>query len=60
MEAVPEVPEPIDADWHLEGSEERAFASKLMMQFKRFMQERMTTPHIGMVIAVAWTFLHIC
>lgn len=47
LEPTADVPEPIDADWHQEGSEERDFASKLMSQLKGFMETRMTRPHIG-------------
>jgi hypothetical protein len=38
---------PIEAHWHLEGSEEKVFAGKLVTSLKGFMKERMTRPHIG-------------
>lgn len=38
---------PINASWHIEGSEEKVFAEKLLIQLKGFMKERMTRPHIG-------------
>ncbi|KAI1770989.1 hypothetical protein F4818DRAFT_454902 [Hypoxylon cercidicola] len=37
---------PINAYWHIEGSEEKAFAEKLLMNLKGFMKERMTRSHI--------------
>ncbi|XXH02252.1 hypothetical protein Hte_008621 [Hypoxylon texense] len=37
---------PFNASWHIEGSEEKAFAEKLLMNLKGFMKERMIRPHI--------------
>ncbi|KAI1415340.1 hypothetical protein F5Y13DRAFT_8128 [Hypoxylon sp. FL1857] len=37
---------PINAYWHIEGSEEKAFAEKLFVNLKGFMKERMARPHI--------------
>ncbi|KAI1371396.1 hypothetical protein F4677DRAFT_450513 [Hypoxylon crocopeplum] len=37
---------PINAYWHTEGSEEKAFAEKLLVQLKGFMKERMARPHL--------------
>ncbi|KAI1357185.1 hypothetical protein F5Y08DRAFT_324827 [Xylaria arbuscula] len=37
---------PIEAGWHLPGSEEKAFAGRLLTSLKGFMKERMTRPHI--------------
>lgn len=38
---------PINAYWHTEGSEEKAFAEKLFINLKGFMKKRMGRPHIG-------------
>ncbi len=38
---------PINAYWHIEGSEEKVFAEKLLMNLRGFMKERMIRPHIG-------------
>ncbi|KAI0896465.1 hypothetical protein F4806DRAFT_464652 [Annulohypoxylon nitens] len=37
---------PINAYWHTEGSEEKAFAEKLFVNLKGFMKKRMGRPHI--------------
>ncbi|KAL7622779.1 hypothetical protein AAE478_006458 [Parahypoxylon ruwenzoriense] len=37
---------PINAYWHIEGSEEKLFAEKLLINLKGFMKERMTRPHV--------------
>ncbi|KAI2622458.1 hypothetical protein GGR54DRAFT_64694 [Hypoxylon sp. NC1633] len=37
---------PINAYWHIDGSEEKVFAERLLMHLKGFMKERMTRPHI--------------
>ncbi|KAI1389435.1 uncharacterized protein F4822DRAFT_200111 [Hypoxylon trugodes] len=37
---------PINAYWHKEGSEEKAFAEQLLMNLKGFVKERMARPHI--------------
>ncbi|KAI0536261.1 hypothetical protein GGR58DRAFT_475765 [Xylaria digitata] len=41
-----EAQKPIEAHWHLDGSEEKVFAGKLVTSLKGFMKERMTRPHI--------------
>lgn len=43
-----EAQQPINASWHIEGSEEKEFAGKLLTSLKGFMKKRMTRPHIGM------------
>lgn len=40
--------QPINAYWHIEGSEEKEFAGRLLTSLKGFMKERMTRPHIGL------------
>ncbi|KAI0852433.1 hypothetical protein F5Y00DRAFT_258839 [Daldinia vernicosa] len=37
---------PIDAYWHIEGTEEKAFAGQLITSLKGFMKDRMARPHI--------------
>ncbi|OTB06975.1 hypothetical protein M426DRAFT_318340 [Hypoxylon sp. CI-4A] len=37
---------PPNAYWHTEGSEEKAFAERLLTQLKGFMKERMARPHV--------------
>ncbi|KAI0410705.1 hypothetical protein F5X98DRAFT_381504 [Xylaria grammica] len=37
---------PIEAHWHIEGTDEKAFAGKLLTSLKGFMKERMTRPHL--------------
>lgn len=37
----------IDAYWHIEGTEEKAFAGKLATSLEGFMKDRMARPHIG-------------
>lgn len=39
--------QPINAYWHIEGSDEKAFAGKLLTSLKGFMNERMSRPHLG-------------
>jgi hypothetical protein len=36
-----------NASWHIEGSEEKAFAEKLLGGLKGFIGERMMRPHLG-------------
>ncbi|CAJ2509239.1 Uu.00g142650.m01.CDS01 [Anthostomella pinea] len=38
--------QPINARWHIEGSEEKEFTGKLLTSLKGFMKERMTRPHL--------------
>ncbi|KAI0388589.1 hypothetical protein F5Y17DRAFT_195013 [Xylariaceae sp. FL0594] len=37
---------PIDAYWHIEGSEERVFAGRLLTLLSRFVKDRMARPHL--------------
>ncbi|KAI0015811.1 acyl-CoA N-acyltransferase [Xylariomycetidae sp. FL0641] len=41
-----EAQQSINAYWHTDGSEEKAFAEKLIGQLKTFMKKRMTAPHL--------------
>jgi hypothetical protein len=39
--------QPYNADWHMDGSEEKAFANILFEGMDKFMAEKMTRPHVG-------------
>jgi hypothetical protein len=39
--------QPVNATWHIDGSDEKAFAEKLIGGLKSFLAERMTRPHFG-------------
>ena len=41
-------PTPLNAYWHIDGSEEKRFAEQMLTQFKAFMKARMSRPHAGM------------
>lgn len=47
IDSPSEVQQPINAYWHIEGSEEKEFAGRLLTSLKGFMKERMTRPHVG-------------
>jgi hypothetical protein len=42
---------PFDAYWHVEGSDEKAFAEKLIGGMRGFVAERVTRPHVGKNVA---------
>jgi hypothetical protein len=39
---------PFVASWHVDGSDEKAFAEKLIGGLRGFVAERMTRPHLGL------------